>query len=140
MALLSIDGLDELMNDLEAVAEIPDGVAGEMLNRQADVVARAQRARIGEIGLVDSGMLLRSVRKTGRMIKKGANRSTEVYPQGTRPDGVTNATVGFVHEYGASGRHIPAKNWMSQANEACAAETTEAAREVYNEFLTSKNL
>ena len=140
MAILKTEGLEELLNDLEAVAELPDSVASEMLNKQADVVVKAQKSRISSIGLVDSGQLLRSISKEGSIKKRGAGRSIEISPQGSRTNGVRNAEVGFIHEYGASGRHIPAKNWMRLANEACADETTEAAREVYDKFLQSKNL
>ena len=38
MARISTKGLEELMNDLEAVAELPNGVVYEMLNEQAEVV------------------------------------------------------------------------------------------------------
>lgn len=140
MAILTTKGLEELLNDLEAVAELPDSVASEMLNKQADVVVKAQKSRISSIGLVDSGQLLRSINKDGSVKKKGSGRSIEISPQGSRTNGVRNAEVGFIHEYGAPGKHIPAKNWMRQANEACADETTEAAREVYDKFLQSKNL
>lgn len=140
MSQLTIEGLEELMDDLEAVAELPDSVASEMLNKQADVVVKAQKSRISSIGLVDTGKLMRSVRKSDSIKKTGSSRSIEVYPDGTRPNGVRNAEVGFIHEYGAAKKNIPAKKWMQQANEACAEKTTEAAREVYNKFLESKNL
>lgn len=139
MARLSVDGLEELMNDLEAVAELPDTVACEMLNAQADVVKKAQVNKIAEINLVDTGQLRDSIDKTA-VRRSGAGRYLEVYPQGIRKNGVRNAEVGFIHEYGAPGRHIPAKHWAYNANEGCAEETTEAAREVYNNYLDSKNL
>lgn len=140
MAQLTINGLDSLMDDLEAVAELPDSVASEMLNKQADVVVKAQKSQISSIGLVDTGMLKRSIRKSDSIKKTGSSRSMEVYPDGTRPNGVRNAEVGFIHEYGAKNKHIPAKKWMQQANESCAEKAAEAAREVYDEFLKSKNL
>ena len=139
MAQISIEGLEELMNDLEAVAELPDGVVYEMLNEQAEVVKRAQVDKINELNLVDSGQLRASIEKTA-VKTSGATRYLEVYPQGTRKNGVRNAEVGFYHEYGVPYKHIPAKNWMYNANEGCAEETTEAARKVYDNYLTSKNL
>lgn len=139
MAQISIEGLEELMNDLEAVAELPDGVVYEMLNEQAEVVKRAQVDKINELNLVDSGQLRDSIEKTA-VRSSGATRYLEVYPQGIRKNGVRNAEVGYIHEYGAPGRHISAKNWMHSANEGCAEETTEAARKVYDNYLTSKNL
>ena len=140
MATITVDGLEELMNDLKAVSEIPDSVANEMLDRQADIVIKAQKSRISSIGLVDSGQLMRSIQKDGGMKKRAGTRSVEISPVGVRINGVRNAEVGFIHEYGAKGKHIPAKNWMQQANESCADKAVEAAREVYDEFLKSKNL
>lgn len=140
MAYLKIEGIDEFLKDLQSAAEIPDSVVNEMLNKQADVVVKAQKSRISSIGLVDTGQLKRSIQKKSSIVKSAGGRSIEVYPQGTRGNGVRNAEVGFIYEYGASGKHIPAKNWMRQANESCAEQATEAAKEVYDKFLSSKNL
>ncbi len=139
MARLSVKGLDELMNDLEAVAELPDGIVYEMLNKQADVVKKAHVNKINELDMVDTGQLRDSIEKTSAK-SSGADHYLEVYPQGTRNNGVRNAEVGFYHEYGVPYKHIAAKSWMYNANEECAEETTEAAREVYDNYLTSKNL
>ena len=139
MAQFNVTGLDELMNDLEAVAELPDSVAVEMLNKQADVIKEAHTSKINELDLVDTGQLRDSIDKTA-VRSSGGSRYLEVYPQGIRKNGVRNAEVGYIHEYGAPGRHIPAKNWMQNANEGCADETTQAAAEVYDNYLKSKNL
>lgn len=139
MAQITVDGLEELMSDLQTVAEIPDGVAYEMLNEQADIVCLAHQKQIMSDGLIDTGQLFNSVGKDA-VKRGGAGRYIEVYPQGKRKNGVRNAEVGFIHEYGAPGRKIPAKNWMQQANESCSERTTEAARKVYDEYLKTKNL
>ena len=43
MARMELDGLDGLMDDLAALAALPDGVAEDMLNAEADVIVHAQR-------------------------------------------------------------------------------------------------
>lgn len=139
MARLSVEGLEELMQDLESVAEIPDGVAFEMLNNQADVVCLAHQKQIMADDMVDTGQLFASVGRDA-VKREGADRHIEVYPKGRRKNGVRNAEVGFILEYGTPGRDIPARNWMQRANDSCADRTTEAARQVYDEYLTTKNL
>lgn len=136
MASLTVDGLADLINDMEAAANIPEHVASEMLVKEADIVAKAHKEKIQADGLVDSGQLLESIEAD----KAPKGRTIEVYPRGVRKNGVRNAEVGFIHEYGAPGRHIPAKNWMKTANENCADKATDAALKVYDEFLKSKNL
>lgn len=62
------------------------------------------------------------------------------YTVGGRVVEVTNSEVGFIHEFGAPNKHIPASQWMSRANEACAEETVEAELAVYDRWLKSKDL
>ena len=140
MADFEFDGLAELMDDLEAVADLPDEVAEEMLRAQADVVINAEKASAAAHGLVDSGQLQASIGIQGTMKRKGLNRYIDVTPKGRRQNGVRNAEVAFIHEYGAPKRGIPAKAWIRQAVETSSKQTTAAAAEVYNQFLNSRNL
>ena len=147
MASLGSKGMDELLLSLEEIERIPDSVVDEMLLAGGHVVEDAHRASIRKYGLIDSRKLMDSV-KVRRKIGRDQQRKVIVYPSGkrvsrhrktlTKP--VTNSEVGFVHEYGASRRNIPAKNWMSKANERCAAETTAAMYQVYDTWLKSLNL
>ena len=136
MASLTVSGLEDLISDMEAAANIPDSVAKEMLIKEAGIVEKAHKESIQSKGLIDSGQLIGSIEAD----KAPTGRIIEVYPRGIRKNGVRNAEVGFIHEYGAPGRHIPAKNWMKAANEGCADKATDAAFEVYDKFLKSKNL
>ena len=45
----SPDGLDELLRDFSAIAELPDMVAEDMLNAEADVLVEAQKATAGSM-------------------------------------------------------------------------------------------
>ena len=136
MASLTVSGLEDLISDMEAAANIPDSVAKEMLVKEAGIVEEAHKQSIRAEWLVDTGQLIESIEAD----KAPIGRMIEVYPRGIRKDGVRNAEVGYIHEYGAPGRHIPAKNWMKTANEGCADKATDAAFEVYDEFLKSRNL
>lgn len=143
MAEFNVTGLDELLKSLEEAAEIPDDVVEDILSAQADVIIDAQKAEITSQGLIaekNGGQLLESIGSNKKLESTGGGRYMEVYPQGVRSNGVRNAEVGFILEYGAEGKHIPAHNWMSNANEKCAEKVKEAGQEVYNRWLDSKNL
>lgn len=141
MARLTIEGLDDLMDDLDSIMDLPDAVQDAMLNAEADVVVRAQKEQIRALKLVDTGQLEASIARNVKVeTGSGMSRYLDVYPQGDRREGGRNAEVGFIHEFGAPKRHIRASGWVSAANEKCAPETTEAAYDVYDDFLKQHNL
>lgn len=99
-----------------------------MLISGAAVLTNAQRAEIKQMGLVDTGDMLKSVKPTH--VKKTSDGSViEVYPQGTDRKGVRNAEKAFIAEYGKSG--VRAKPWMSSANAKCADAVHKAMRDVW---------
>lgn len=140
MAEVSFSGLDELMLSMEEVAQIPDTVKDEMLNAQADVVAAAQQAKARAYGVQDTGMVIGSIKK-GKPKTKKDTRIIYVVPSGTRRRGkktVRNAEIAFVNEYGTKEQRP--RPFIRDANEASAEATTQAGFEVYDKWLTSKNL
>ncbi|MCM1026523.1 MAG: hypothetical protein NC432_08790 [Roseburia sp.] len=132
---LEIEGLDELIGGLENIMDLPRTVQRDMLNAEADVVVRAQKKKIDELGLVDSGQLKASIARERDIKTDRIGVCMDIRPQGYRADGISNAEVGFVHEYGAPKRHIKASSWMRKANEECADEAVKAAADVYEKFL-----
>ena len=144
MAEFKVDGLGELMLSLQEIASIPPEVQDEMLNAQADVVVAAQQDSARRHNLEDTGLLIRSIKKTRVKLRKDNVRVIYVYPHGSRKRGKTttrNAQIAYVHEFGADKtRTIPATQFIREANEGSALETTEAAAAVYDKFLKSKNL
>jgi hypothetical protein len=139
MASINFEGLDDLIADLEKVRDLPDDVMEEMLDAEAEIVIKAHKSELESRGMRRTGQLIGSIGATNK-ISRGFSHSVDVYPQGTRDDGVRNAEVGFILEYGAPKKHIPASNWMEQANEGCADKAVEAAGAVYDEFLKKNNL
>ena len=140
MADLSYRGLDELILDMQAVAELPDEVVDEMLNAQADIVVAAQKEQGRAMGVADTGLTLRSIKKGKVKLKKGV-RVLYITPTGTRGRGKTrvrNAEIAFVNEYGKRGQK--ARPFIQLANEKSAQAATQAAAEVYDRFLKSKDL
>lgn len=135
-----IEGLNELVLDMDELAELPDDVLSEMLYAGAEIVTEAHRSKVQSIGLVETGQLRDSISSSSKIKRTKNTRSVDIYPQGTREDGVRNAEVGFIYEYGAPGRGIAARQWMRAANEQAEDAAGEAAEAVYDNYLRSKNL
>lgn len=140
MASLTYSGYDELILSMQEVANLPDEVLDEMLNAQADIVVDAQRKQAEAMGVVDTGLTLRSIKKGKVKMKKGV-RSIFITPSGTRKRGkkrVRNAEIAFVNEFGK--KKQKARPFIRTANEMSAQATTQAAADVLDRYYTSKNL
>ena len=156
MAQFKADGIDGLALTVQEIAEIPEDVKRQMLTAGGEVAAEAQRQKIRALGLVDTGKLAGSITVKQKLYvdsRKNNAPAVLVLPSGSRGKPVvrkprkkgtrrrsTNNDVGFIQEFGAPRRNIPAKRWMQNANEKSAAATTAAQAAVYNKFLESKNL
>jgi hypothetical protein len=140
MARISVNGLDGLMDDLLAVAEIPDDVAEEMLDAEAAIVEEAQVYTGMKMGVYRSGETLRSITHGKMKRGKDGQRSKYVYPRGINEKGERNAAVAFINEFGAPQRGIQARPFIQTANELSADEAVKAAEDVYDKYLKSKNL
>ena len=140
MAHLSVNGLYGLLDDLQSIEELPDEVAEEMLDAEAAIVEEAQVYTGMKMGVYRTGDTLRSI--THGKMKRGRDgqRTKYVYPQGTNEKGERTATVAFINEFGAPQRGIAARPFIRTANELSADEAVEAAADVYDQFLKSKNL
>lgn len=140
MADFSVNDLDGLMLDLMEITELPEDVAEEMLDAEAEIVEDAQIYTGMKMGVHRTGMTLSSITH-GRMKRgKDGGRVKYVYPRGVNAQGERNATVAFVNEFGAPKRGIPARPFIKLANEDAADAAVDAAAEVYDKFLKSKDL
>lgn len=145
MANFSVSGLDEFMLSMQQVAELPESVIDDMLKAGADVAAEAQRKEADAVlrGPYATGKTALSIKKGRVKLHKDGYRVIYVTPTGTRRRGsrtTRNAEIAFINEFGVPHRGIPARPFISVANEKSAAETTAAQAAVYNKFLESKNL
>lgn len=142
MANLSTSGLEEIIGGFDAIAEIPDEVALEMLVSEAEVVAPAQEAEARAMlsGAYSTGETAQSITYDKKLKKTADGRAIYVYPKGTRKHGNKRraAEVAFVNEFGKQGQ--AARPFIQTANEKAADSATEAAARVYDDFLKSKNL
>lgn len=144
MAQLEVDGLNGLLEDLEALAGLPDSVADGILEAEADVIVQAQREEIGRQwkGPYSEGISAGAVKK-GKVKEGQAGRSITVSPQGSRKRGgksVRNAEIAFINEYGAPGRGIAARPAIAAANAKAEEAAVQAGERIFNAYLDSKNL
>ena len=162
MAKFNTIGLDDLQMSFEEWANFPDEVKDEILEAGATVAIKALKQSISSLGIIDTKQLHASIKATKPKTDKYGNRILYVYPQGTRKKissgtklshvsirgriksgtgkKTRNADVGFIMEFGAPHRGIPARQWMRTAIERNADEIVEAERKVYDGWLNSKGL
>lgn len=140
MANLSTSGLEELLDDLEAIAEIPDETLLEMLTAEAEIIAEAQMAEAKAMGVYDTGKTAQSITYDKKLKETSDGKCIYVYPKGSRSDGNKRrvAEVAFINEFGKEGQ--AARPFIKTANEKKGAEAVEAAALVLDKFHKSKNL
>ena len=159
MAGIKATGIEGLALSMQEVAEIPDEIIADMLEAGGAVVVESHRRQLAAFGLIKTGILKGSISALSKQgdSKNNWRRSLVVYPKGThhkvnrrQTDGtnkrgskgktVPAGEVGFIHEYGAPKRRIKGKKWMQKANEGAADAVAAAEMEVYDRWLTSKEL
>ena len=157
MATMTTDGLDSFALSMAEIASLPNSVVDDMLQAGGEVLVQAQRRAAPK----RTGKLAASIKK-GKISRNYKGACIEIKPEGTHHttkspskggksgntgkrrgstgNTVSNAEVAFIHEFGAPGRHIKARQWIQKANEQAAAEAVEANRKVYDNYLTQKGL
>ncbi len=157
MATMVTEGLNEFMLSMQEIAGLPDSVIDDMLQAGGEVLVEAQRKAAPK----NTGTLAESIEK-GDMSRDHKGAYIDIKPEGTHHttgkaskggksgntgkrrgstgNTVSNAEVAFIHEFGAPGRNIKARQWMHKANEQAADKTTEAKRKVYDNWLSEKGL
>lgn len=148
MATFTIDGIDDLMNDLNTLAKITDEAASDMLNAEADVIVPAQRKEIEQQWSGPHSMKIsaKSVKK-GRVKKTQDGHEIYVYPKGTRKRGkkrVSNGRIALVNEYGSSrrgtGKEILPRPAIQTATGKAEGTARDAAEKVFNAHMDKHKL
>lgn len=140
MAEISTSGLEELLSDMEAIAELPDATILEMLTAEAEVIAEAQAAEARAMDVVDKGITAGSITFDKKLKTTADGKAIHVHQKGSRSDGSRRRVeeVAFINEFGKKGQ--PARPFINTANARKGDEAVQAAAEVYDNFLKSKNL
>ncbi len=139
MARLEVNGLDALLEDLSAIAQLPDSVAEDILNAEADVIQPEQQRAAQEMltGDYATGATARSIKRS-KVKKTSSGKSLTIYLRGRRGDGKDAAEVAFINEYGKKGQ--PARPFIRTANERAGDRAAKAGEKVYNDFLDGHGL
>ncbi len=138
MAIFSTNGLDEYAFNLAELSQIPDSVIEEMLMAEAEVIKKGQEQtarsmlqgpynRGGVVSAIRAGEPKRSgLRKVVYVTFKGMQHSTRL------------AEIAFINEFGK--KNQPARPFIREATEKNADAAVDAAAQVYDKYLKSKDL
>ena len=130
-------GLEEVAQKFLRMEEAATKAVPLMLEAGANVIIKAQQDEAAAMGIKETAGFIQSIKATP---VKGddTERYVEVYPQGKAKHGndrkgdksnVRYATIGFITQYGTS--KIPARPYMTAANEKAHQQTTDAMYEVW---------
>ena len=135
MAGLKVNGIDDLMDELDLMTKGTPEMIDRMLMAGADVVTQAMKEETEAAGLIDTGAMYKSIRPTKPKEKAGLH-SIEVYPQGKDKKGVRNIEKAFINNYGTKGqkRKIPATHFIEKAIEKSESGVYYAMQDVFNEY------
>lgn len=138
MASFNEVGLDDVINSIEKLADLPQKTQDDMLKAGAEVLIGAQKTQATKASKTkrSTGTLADSIEKTSpKYSSDNFKRVIDVFPQGEHPHGydrrgsranVRSATVGFMLEYGTS--KMPARPWMRRAVKKSANDVQEAMK------------
>ena len=134
-----------LISDLMGAAEDLPELRRQILKEQVDIVEPALRNAITGEGLVDTGELResigRSTRKNGTEIRIGPSgiHHRRVSRSG-RVHQLRNGHLGYIYEYGAPGRGIRPRRWMSKTVSRVKGSAIDAAETAHDQYLKKHNL
>ena len=138
MASFNINGLDELILDMEEMAKLPDSVLDEMVTAGGEVIRKAQSQSAAAMlkgpyyrGAVSAGVTL------GKPRSRRDGRAVTISFEGEQ-HGNRLAEIAYVNEFGKKSQ--VARPFIKTANEAHADEAVDAELKVYDAWLKSKNL
>lgn len=141
MAKFEVNGLDALIGDLGALAQLPDSVAEDILTAEADIVEAEQKITAREMlnGPYSTGKTAAAIKRT-KIKKTKDGKSLTIYPQGKREKGKRSAEVAFINEFGAPGKKQEPRQFIRTANERAKPKAAQAGEKVYGAFLDRHGL
>jgi len=142
MASFTLAGLDQIMLRMQSQGKV-DEIVPDMLIAGAKVLIPYQKAEAERVAMGDDsiGTMARSIGATNVRKTKSGGLAIQVYPQGEQPHGnpfkkkggmVSNASVGFMLEYGTS--KMASRPWISVARIKAEQAVIDAMTKVYLEW------
>ncbi len=138
MATFTVSGFDGVRISMEEIAQIPENVQSEILNKQADLAVQAIRERGLALGVHRTGETLAHLRK-GK-VKRDKNGDLCIYVtfNGKNSRGTRYAEIAFINNYGK--RNQAARPFVTDGVASIEKQAQDIAVSTYDEWLQSKNL
>lgn len=135
-----VDGLDDIIKDMQRLADDTENIADEMLDVAADAMKTSWREEIDRRELVDTGSMRNNVQSN--ISRK--SRTVDTYPQKKDKKGVSNATKAFVLHHGrdsSTGRGaVKATYFVDDILEDGSIKAQIVMRDVLDKHLKEKGL
>lgn len=133
MAKLTIDGLDETVEQMARMKQLTGHVADQMLLAGAAVMKRSWKETITRHDFIESHSMIDHVNFPRKPKTVLDVLSIDVYPQGKDDNGVRNAEKAFILHYGRS--NMDASHFVDEAEQKAKAETEAAMVKIWNHFI-----
>lgn len=130
MAKFNTVGFDEVEKELLNDSEKARAAVPKMLKAGAEVLVNAQKREAETLKVKNKGDLINSI-KASKIKETSTGKSIDVAPTGKNREGVRNAEVGFLNEYGTSKQE--ARPWMETANLKSEEEVHKAMKKIWEE-------
>jgi HK97 gp10 family phage protein len=134
MASFKVEGLDELIDDIERMGAGLDPVFEEMLDAGADEIVKAWEAAIVKHKHVITGQMLESVKSSKKKVGGAKQRLAEIFPHGKDERGIRNASKAFYCHFGTSKR--PGTHFIDTAEEEGHRAAFEKVSQIWDRFIT----
>lgn len=133
MAKLSIEGVDELAEQMARMGQLTGRVVDEMLIAGGEQMKHAWLDAIRRFDHVDTGAMLRSVGYSKKPKATDTGKTLEVYPRGKDKQGTRNAEKAFVLHYGRS--NMTGSHFVDKAETDGEPKAAEAMLKRWDEFM-----
>lgn len=145
MAQIEYNSINDLIGDMDSLIESLPEMERQMLQAEADVVEPALKQSLSSEGLMESGRLRdsikRSTRKKGAQVILGPSGIHHTYVnKAGRANALRAGHLGYIFEHGAPRRNIRGRQWLSKAVQKSQADAIETAEKVRDQYLNNHNL
>lgn len=139
MARITLDGIDDILDELSRATEDMTEVVDRMLIAGGEIANEALQASIQQHGHIRTSSMYGSVRfEEPRLSMYSTSRYVSSYSRGADIKGTSNQIKSFVLNYGSEKRKIKASHWFDEAYENAAPRIEAAMRKVWDEWKLEK--
>lgn len=107
-------GVEDIEEELLHQTEKAKRLIPKMLDAGAAIMAKAQQDKAEQYGVRDTGKTINSI-SVLPVRDNGSSMSVTVAPQGSHGEGVRNAYIAFINEYGVPRKAIIPRPFMRDA-------------------------